>query len=42
MKKSFIGDTTRLWNKAPKNIINAKSINSVKKEIRKYSKTLPI
>ena len=32
--KTFIGDATRLWNKAPKAIKNLKSIKMAKKEIR--------
>ena len=38
----FIGDATRLWNKAPLVIRNAKSIGVAKKEIKTYCKKLPI
>ena len=39
---TFIGDATRLWNKAPSTIRNAKSIGIVKQEIKKFCHTLPI
>ena len=39
---TFIGNATRLWNKAPNVIKTAKSISIVKKEIKQYCKTLPI
>ena len=39
---TFIGDATRLWNKAPPSIRNAKSIGNVKQEIKKFCHTLPI
>ena len=41
-KLTFIGDATRLWNKAPMTIRQAKSIGIVKKEIKKFVKNLPI
>jgi hypothetical protein len=41
-RETFIGDATRIWNKAPKVIKNAKSISLANKEIRKYCVTLPI
>ena len=41
-KLTFIGDSTRLWNKAPMTIRQAKSIGIVKKEIKKFVKNLPI
>ena len=37
-----IGDATRLWNKAPNIIRNAKSIGIAKKEIKLFCKNLPI
>ena len=39
---TFIGDATRLWNKAPNSITNAKSIGIAKKEIKSFCKNLPI
>ena len=39
---TFIGDATRLWNKAPLGIRQAKSIGIVKKEIKLFCKNLPI
>ena len=39
---SFIGDATRLWNKAPEAIKNTKTLNSAKAEIKKFVLTLPI
>ena len=39
---TFIGDPTRLWNKAPNIIRNAKSIGIAKKEIKLFCKNLPI
>ena len=41
-KASCIHDGTRLWNKAPEGIKNAKTIIGAKKEIRKYCEHLPI
>ena len=41
-KASFVGDASRIWNKAPIQITTAKTLSSVKKEIRKFCKTLPI
>ena len=41
-KNSFIGDGAKLWNNAPETIRNAKSIDSAKKAIKTYCKTLPI
>ena len=41
-KNNFIGNAARLWNKAPSNIINAKTISVAKKEIKAYCKTIPI
>ena len=41
-KASCIQDGTRLWNKAPEGIKNAKTIIGARKEIRKYCEQLPI
>ena len=41
-KKSFIGDATRTWNRAPDEIKLAKTISSAKHRIKVYCKTLPI
>ena len=41
-KASFMGDATRIWNKAPIEVTSAKSLTIAKKEIRKFCKTLPI
>ena len=40
--KTFVSDATRLWNKAPLGIRQAKSIGIVKKEIKLFCKNLPI
>ena len=42
MKHSFVGDSARLWNRAPTCIKMAKKISSAKLEIRKYVTTLPV
>ena len=39
---TFIGDATRLWNKAPPEIKTAKTITAAKKEIKKFVMTLPV
>ena len=39
---TFIGDSTRLWNKAPEAIKNTKTLNTAKAEIKKFVLTLPI
>ena len=39
---SFVRDTGRIWNKAPREIIEARTIEMAKEKIRKYCKTLPI
>ena len=39
---SFIGDATRLWNKAQMAIICAKSISLAKQEIKTFCKKLSI
>ena len=39
---TFIGDATRLWNRAPGAIKDTKSISSAKKEIKKFCKSLPL
>ena len=41
-KHSFVGDATKLWNQAPEQIKQAKTVWGVKKEIKKHCKTLPI
>ena len=41
-KGTFMGDAARLWNKAPLQIRKAKTLITVKKEIRKFCQTLPI
>ena len=38
---TFIGDATRLWNTAPQNVKMAKSLGIVKKEAKKFCKSLP-
>ena len=42
VQSSFMGDAIRLWNRAPRNIENAKTMCGAKKEIKKYCLTLPI
>ena len=39
---SFIGDATRLWNKAPDTIKESTSLYSAKVEIKKFVSTIPI
>ena len=39
---SFVGDAARLWNNAPDEIKNTKTISRAKQAIRKYVKTLPV
>ena len=39
---TFIGNATRLWDKVPNTIRNAKSISAAKKEMKLYCKSLPI
>ena len=41
-RATFIGDATRLWNKAPKSILRAETMMKAKREIKKYCKTLPV
>ena len=41
-QRTFIYDATRLWNTAPSEITNAKSLDVAKSEIKKFVKTLPI
>ena len=41
-RASFVGDAPRVWNKAPSQVTNAKSLQIAKKEVRKFCKTLPI
>ena len=42
MVNSFIGDATRLWNKAPLAIKTTQSLFSAKTEIKKFVASLPI
>ena len=39
---SFIGDATRLWNRAPEVVKNTETLNKAKIEIKKFVLTLPI
>ena len=39
---TFIGNATKLWNRAPTVIKNSKSISVAKKEIKAFCKTLPV
>ena len=41
-KKTFINDSARVWNNAPRQIKSCISLSSVKKEIKTFVKTLPI
>ena len=41
-KKSFSRNTAKLWNQAPKEIKNAKSLPIAKRLIKAYCKALPI
>ena len=41
-KESFSRNAAKLWNAAPENIKNAKSLNMAKKEIKNHCKRLPI
>ena len=41
-RESFSRNAAKIWNAAPENINNAKSINIAKKEIKKYCKSLPV
>ena len=41
-QKTCVSDSIHLWNRAPKNVTESKSLNQAKKEIKKYAKTLPI
>ncbi len=40
--QSFVGDASRVWNKAPSKIKEAKTIGSAKNAIKAYCKTIPI
>ena len=42
VRNSCIGDATRLWNKAPIEVKNSRSIFTAKKEIKKFAVSLPI
>ena len=39
-QESFTIDTAKLWNHAPTNIINAKSLQMAKTDIKKYCQTM--
>ena len=39
---TFIGNASRIWNKAPSALKASKSISIAKKEIKKFCETLPI
>ena len=41
-RNACICDATRLWNHAPNTVRTAKSLYTVKKEIRSYALTLPL
>lgn len=41
-ENSFTRDAGKLWNRAPAEIKRAKNLETAKKEIKKYCKTLPI
>ena len=41
-KKTFINDSARVWNNAPKQIKSCVSLSLAKKEIKAFVKTLPI
>ena len=41
-KSSFTFDASKLWNKAPNNIKDCRTIHQAKKEIRKFVATLPL
>ena len=40
-KESFIRDAAKLWNNAPPNVKNAKSLRVAKRESLSFCKTLP-
>ena len=40
--QSFVGDASRVWNKAPSVIKEAKSIGVAKKAIKEFCKNIPI
>ena len=40
--QSFVGDASRVWNKAPSKIKEANSIGMAKKAIKDFCKTIPI
>ena len=41
-QNSFVRDTGHVWNQAPKEIKETKTLSSAKAAIRKYCKSLPI
>ena len=40
--KTFVNDSTRVWNRAPQNIKTSKSLFTAQKEIKIFTKSLPI
>ena len=42
ISKTCVNDAVRLWNIAPNEVIQARSINMAKKEIKTFVKSLPI
>ena len=40
--KTFKSDASRLWNSAPREIKESKTLNAAKKAIKIYVKTLPV
>ena len=40
-QESFLRDAAKIWNNAPINVKNAKSLYLAKKEILKFVKTIP-
>ena len=41
-QNTFLNDSKKVWNAAPQNIRDCKSLYTVKKEIKKYVATLPL
>ena len=41
-EKSFVRDSGKLWNRAPKEIKEVPTITVAKHKIKRYCKTLPI
>ena len=42
VQSTFLGDTSKAWNKTPKEIKECKNVWSAKKAINKFVSTLPI